>query len=55
MQRTGRLKNSERAGTTPVFAPAQPFARASFVLVVPALSRSSEYLQVQTSDIPTID
>ena len=54
MKGTGRLKNGERAGTTPVFAAAQPSARASLVLVVPALSRWFEYLQMQTRSMQTI-
>lgn len=54
MRGTGRLKNGERAGTTPVFAAAQPSARASLVLVVPALSRCFEYLQSQTRSMQTI-
>src|SRR5438270_8831223 len=44
----GQGQNSERAGTTPVFAAAQPSARGHLVLVVPALSRSSKYLEMQT-------
>ena len=50
----GQGKNSERAGTTPVFAAAQPSARASLVLVVPALSRCFKYLQMQTRSMQTI-
>ncbi len=50
----GQGQNSERAGTTPVFAAAQPSARASLVLVVPALSRWFEYLQMQTRSMQTI-
>src|SRR5438309_7053747 len=53
-QERGQGQNSERAGTTPVFAAAQPFARASLVLVVPALSRGSKYLQMQTRSMQTI-
>lgn len=48
MKGTGRVKNGERAGTTPVFAAAQPSARVTLVLVVPALSRCFEYLQMLT-------
>lgn len=50
----GQGQNGERAGTTPVFAAAQPFARASLVLVVPALLRCFEYLQMQTRSMQTI-
>ena len=50
----GQRQNSERAGTTPVFAAAQPSARASLVLVVPALSRCFEYLQMQTRSMRAI-
>ena len=50
----GQGQNSERAGTTPVFAAAQTSARASFVLVVPALSRCFEYVKMQTRGMQTI-
>src|SRR5437660_1635994 len=53
-QGLGQGQNGERAGTTPVFAAAQPSARASLVLVVPALSRWFEYLQMQTRSMQTI-
>ena len=50
----GQGQNNERAGTTPVFAAAQPSARASLVLVVPALSHCFEYEQMQTRSMQTI-
>src|SRR5438477_12395782 len=53
-QGRGQGQNSERSGTTPVFAAAQPSARASLVLVVPALSHWFEYLLMQTRSMQAI-